>query len=143
MKKLFATLTTLVLVLFAGWKWLLLPGVERSMNRHSGPEYPPLSAEAAALHQSLLVGDLHADSFLWARDLQNEADYGHVDLPRARRGNLAMQVFTAVTKSPAARTTSRIPARPVTISPCWRWPRPGRRAPGTACSSGPSTMPNG
>ncbi|MFC6631987.1 dipeptidase [Microbulbifer taiwanensis] len=100
MKKLFATLTTLVLVLFAGWKWLLLPGVERSMNRHSGPEYPPLSAEAAALHQSLLVGDLHADSFLWARDLQNEADYGHVDLPRARRGNLAMQVFTAVTKSP-------------------------------------------
>ncbi|WP_323844614.1 dipeptidase [Microbulbifer magnicolonia] len=107
MKKLFAVLTTLALVSFAGWKWLLLPAVEQSMNKRTGPEYPPLSAEAAALHKSLLIGDLHADSFLWARDLEQEADYGHLDLPRARRGNLAMQIFTAVTKSPRGQNYDR------------------------------------
>ncbi|AWF83443.1 peptidase M19 [Microbulbifer sp. A4B17] len=52
------------------------------------------------MHQTLLVGDLHADSFLWARDLRKRADYGHLDLPRAREGNLGIQVFTSVTKSP-------------------------------------------
>ncbi|PCO07098.1 peptidase M19 [Microbulbifer flavimaris] len=52
------------------------------------------------MHGSLLVGDLHADSFLWARDLADTSDYGHLDLPRARAGNLGIQVFTAVTKSP-------------------------------------------
>ena len=100
MKK-FLTLSTLLgLALFSGWKFLLLPGVEKSMNRHTGAVYDPVSAQARELHRSLLVGDLHADSFLWSRDLQSEADYGHVDLPRARRGNLGMQIFTAVTKSP-------------------------------------------
>lgn len=107
MKKRFAVLTTLALVLFAGWKWLLLPGVEQGMNKRTGPDYPPLSERAAALHGSLVVGDLHADSFLWARDLQDEADYGHVDLPRARRGNLAIQVFTSVTKSPHGQNYTR------------------------------------
>lgn len=101
MKKFLPLLTIVAAILFAGWKWLLLPGVEKARNSRSGPdEYPPVSAAAAQLHRSLLVGDLHADSFLWARDLEREADYGHVDLPRARRGNLAIQVFTAVTKSP-------------------------------------------
>lgn len=101
MKKLAPLLTILALILFSGWKWLLLPGIEKARNQRSGPDaYPPVSPAAAELHDSLLVGDLHADSFLWARDLEREAGYGHVDLPRARRGNLAMQVFTAVTKSP-------------------------------------------
>ncbi|WP_308367075.1 MULTISPECIES: membrane dipeptidase [unclassified Microbulbifer] len=100
MKKLLFLSTALALVLFTGWKWLLLPGIEQGRNKRTGPKYPPLSEEAAALHRSLVVGDLHADSFLWARNLENEADYGHLDLPRARRGNLAIQVFTAVTKSP-------------------------------------------
>ncbi|MCW8127150.1 dipeptidase [Microbulbifer halophilus] len=101
MKKILPLLTILALVLFSGWQWLLLPGIEKARNTRDGPdEYPPVSAGAARLHESLLVGDLHADSFLWARDLRREADYGHVDLPRARRGNLAIQVFTSVTKSP-------------------------------------------
>ena len=100
MKKLFILSTLLGLALFSGWKFLLLPGVEKSMNRHTGAVHDPVSPQARELHQSLLVGDLHADSFLWSRNLERETDYGHVDLPRARRGNLAMQIFTAVTKSP-------------------------------------------
>ncbi|WP_444893791.1 dipeptidase [Microbulbifer sp. TRSA001] len=100
MSKWFILLTTMVVILFASWKWLLLPAIEKSMNKVEPGKIAALSPEAKALHQSLLIGDLHADSFLWARDLRKRADYGHLDLPRAREGNLGIQVFTSVTKSP-------------------------------------------
>jgi len=54
-----------------------------------------------SLHQSLAIADLHADSLLWKRDLTRFSKTGHVDLPRLQKGNVALQVFTAVTKSPA------------------------------------------
>ena len=46
------------------------------------------------------VADLHADSLLWGRDLGQWSDRGHVDLPRLIEGNVALQVFSVVTKSP-------------------------------------------
>lgn len=63
---------------------------------------PPYTAspEATALHQSLIVSDLHADSLLWSRDLSRKGSWGQVDIPRLREGNVAIQAFTAVTKSP-------------------------------------------
>ncbi|WP_444885043.1 dipeptidase [Microbulbifer sp. PSTR4-B] len=100
MKTWLISLTAVALILFASWKWLLLPGIERSLNKISVGEPPKIPEQAEALHRSLIVGDLHADSFLWSRDLSKEVNYGHLDLPRARRGNLGMQVFTSVTKSP-------------------------------------------
>ena len=60
----------------------------------------PVSAEAQALHDRLVIGDLHADALLWDRDLSVRRPEGHVDLPRLDQGNVAIQVFTAVTKSP-------------------------------------------
>jgi membrane dipeptidase len=60
----------------------------------------PLSQDAQALHQSLTIADLHADSLLWGRDLSQQANYGHVDIPRLMQGNVAVQVFTVVTKVP-------------------------------------------
>lgn len=45
--------------------------------------------------------DLHADSLLWGRDLAQRSDYGHVDIPRLIEGNVALQVFTSVTKVPS------------------------------------------
>ncbi|MGG6296893.1 dipeptidase [Leptolyngbya sp. AN02str] len=53
-----------------------------------------------ALHQSLTIADLHADSLLWGRDLSKFATYGHVDIPRLLQGNVALQMFTVVTKVP-------------------------------------------
>ena len=63
---------------------------------------PPYAAspQAAALHASITVADLHADSLLWGRDLTQRADRGHVDIPRLIEGNVALQVFSVVTKSP-------------------------------------------
>ncbi len=74
---------------------------ERNGINWQGPY--PVSDDAAALHASLVVGDWHADSLLWDRDLTERADRGHVDVPRLLEGNVAVQVFTAVTKSPAGQ----------------------------------------
>ncbi|HHY03437.1 MAG TPA: amidohydrolase family protein [Paracoccus sp.] len=60
----------------------------------------PVSQAAQTLHDRLVIGDLHADALLWDRDLSVERPEGHVDLPRLDRGNVAVQVFSAVTKSP-------------------------------------------
>ena len=64
---------------------------------------PPYAASARALslHQQLTIADLHADSLLWGRDLLERSSYGHVDIPRLADGNVALQVFSLPTKSPA------------------------------------------
>lgn len=77
------------------------PGaVENGQNSVMAHDPWPVSAEAAALHAGLVVGDWHSDALLWDRDLTERSPRGHVDLPRLRAGNVAVQVFTTVTKSP-------------------------------------------
>ena len=82
--------------------FILAPAyVERSMNPVTMPQDGwPVSDQAMSLHQSLTIGDLHADSLLWDRDLLQQVDRGHTDIPRLLEGNMAVQVFTTVTKSP-------------------------------------------
>jgi microsomal dipeptidase-like Zn-dependent dipeptidase len=76
------------------------PGiVARGMNQHTGATWP-VSAEAKALHKTLTVIDLHADTLMWKRDLLSESNDGHVDLKRLETGNVALQVFSSVTKTP-------------------------------------------
>ncbi|WP_319824335.1 dipeptidase [Thalassovita sp.] len=84
--------------------WAFAPAiVEKGRNNVISHAPYPVSPEAAALHDTLTVGDWHADPLLWNRDLTERGDYGQVDLPRLREGNVAVQVFTAVTKSPAGQ----------------------------------------
>lgn len=84
--------------------WTVAPGiVENGQNKVLPHEPYAISAEAQALHDSLVIGDWHADALLWNRDLTRRGDRGHVDLPRLIEGNVAIQVFTAVTKSPAGQ----------------------------------------
>ncbi len=59
-----------------------------------------ISAEAAHLHDTLVVADLHADSLMWDRDLDARSRVGHVDLVRLREGNVALQVFALPTRAP-------------------------------------------
>ena len=82
--------------------FLVVPGVaEARMNRVIPHDPWPVSAAARGLHDRLVVGDWHCDSLLWNRDLTRRGKRGHVDLPRLREGNVALQVFTAVTQVPA------------------------------------------
>jgi len=81
--------------------------VEKTMNWVSPHTPYSVSERAKTLHASLLIGDWHADSTAWDRDLSKESDYGHVDIPRMQLGNMALQMFTTVTKSPAGQNFDR------------------------------------
>lgn len=97
------TLFTLALIGLIGF-WTLAPGIVGSRSNAVASHAPyPVSAEARALHERLVVGDLHADPLLWKRDLTKRGDWGQVDIPRLIEGGVALQVFTAVTKSPAGQ----------------------------------------
>ncbi|MBY6127264.1 dipeptidase [Qipengyuania aquimaris] len=74
--------------------------IERDLNRIDGEPLIEVSQEARDLHETLQIVDLHSDTLLWKRDMLDHADRGHVDLPRLREGNVALQVFSSVTKSP-------------------------------------------
>jgi microsomal dipeptidase-like Zn-dependent dipeptidase len=79
----------------------ILPGwIERGQNQIDGKPLLQVSEEAKALHATLTIVDLHADTLLWKRDPQDRAERGHVDLPRLHDGNVALQLFSSVTKSP-------------------------------------------
>ena len=74
--------------------------VDRNANQVLGDPGRAPTPEARALHAQLIVGDLHADSALWGKDLLKRNDWGQVDLPRLVEGGATLQMFTAVTKSP-------------------------------------------
>lgn len=79
----------------------IAPGyVERDLNRIDGEPLIAVSQEARDLHADLQIVDLHSDTLLWKRDMTQRASRGHVDLPRLRDGNVALQIFSSVTKSP-------------------------------------------
>ena len=83
---------------------------DRWMNRVvADPEAPVPTQADQAFHRSLFIADLHADTLKWDRDLLARSHFGHVDLPRLIEGNVALQVFTIVTKSPIMRTRPRYP----------------------------------
>jgi microsomal dipeptidase-like Zn-dependent dipeptidase len=83
---------------------IFAPGIVEAGRNKVIPHDPwPVSAQAQALHDRLVIGDWHADPLMWNRDLTERGAYGQVDLPRLIEGNVAVQVFTAVTKSPAGQ----------------------------------------
>jgi microsomal dipeptidase-like Zn-dependent dipeptidase len=86
---------------------VLPPRIERSLNPVL--QAPPYQAPARAveLHKRLLIADLHADSLLWGRDLLARGERGQVDVPRLIEGNVALQAFTLVSKSPRGLNIER------------------------------------
>lgn len=100
MRKLLVIIGIVVLLAAAFMHWILPGKVEQSMNINLPHKPYAVSEEAIKLHNSLFVADLHSDSLLWKRDLIRRSKIGHMDLPRLREGNVALQVFSATTKSP-------------------------------------------
>ncbi|RYD55744.1 MAG: peptidase M19 [Sphingomonadales bacterium] len=100
MKKILWGLGALILlaaIVFFGF----LPGiVEGSMNKVTPGKLPTVTASTKALHDSLLVADMHADTLMWRRSLLDRSNTGQVDLPRLLDGNATLQIFSSVTKTP-------------------------------------------
>lgn len=59
-----------------------------------------VSERARDIHARAFVADAHADPLLWERDLLKRNNKGMVDIPRLLEGNVAIQVFGSVTKTP-------------------------------------------
>lgn len=94
-------IAVVVFIILAAVRTLVPPIVERGQNIIK-PHAPfAVSEQAFKLHNNLIVMDWHTDSLLWDRDLLALEDYGQSDVPRMRHGNLAIQMFTVVTKSPS------------------------------------------
>lgn len=94
------SLLALILVLAIAF-FSYAPGkLERMRNRIEPADLPEVTADTQRLHDSLQVIDMHSDTLMWDRDLLDRADRGHMDLPRLEDGNVALQVFSSVSKSP-------------------------------------------
>lgn len=74
--------------------------VDSSLNKIDYFEDEGASDEALELHDQLTIVDMHADTLLWNRDLNDYGSRGHVDVPRLQQGNVAVQVFSSVSKTP-------------------------------------------
>lgn len=61
-----------------------------------------ISEEAQLLHDDLVIDDWHVDSLMWLRSILEGSDIGQVDVPRLTQANMAIQVFTSVTRVPDA-----------------------------------------
>lgn len=80
---------------------------ERGMNGvHRTAPYQATDA-GQALHRRLFIADLHADPLLWNRDLNQRSSVGHIDVPRLIEGNVGLQVFGVVTKTPRKMNVDR------------------------------------
>ena len=99
-----------LLILAAILFFTLAPGiVERGMNKVV-PVPLKITPRAQALHATLQIADMHADTLLWQRSLLDRADRGQVDLPRMIAGNYALQVFSSVTKTPKGQNYDSNPS---------------------------------
>lgn len=107
MKRLLAGLGIVVLLVLAVAQWVLPARIETKQNVNLPHEPYVVSDRATRLHKSLFIADLHSDSLLWKRNLLERSTVGHMDLPRLREGNVALQVFSATTKSPAGLNYDR------------------------------------
>ena len=103
LKKLVARFLIFIVIAISAFLTFVPAYVEKSRNSIVPHDPYPVSKTAQALHDTLLIGDWHADSLLWQRNIAKRGNRGQVDIPRLIEGNVAIQVFTAVTKSPKGR----------------------------------------
>lgn len=80
---------------------VILPGyIDKKVNGISGPGEIKISDRANTIFNKAIIIDLHSDLLLWNRPLLEKSSYGHTDIPRLTEGNVAVQVFSSVTRVP-------------------------------------------
>ena len=100
MKKFFLSVLGLLVIAAIAF-FIFAPGIlEKQTNMIDGKPLPEISAEAQKLHDSLFIVDLHGDTLLWKRKITDSVDRGHIDLKRMQQGNVGLQIFSSVSKTP-------------------------------------------
>lgn len=96
----YKVMTFIVILVVIGFFVFFPAQLDKQTNLLHDSTLPVISEQAKTLHAQLFIGDWHSDSLMWKRDLMDKHDYAHVDIPRLQKGNVALQMFTTVTKSP-------------------------------------------
>jgi len=99
-KAIYKTIAFIIILVVIGFFVFFPSQLDKQTNLLHDSKLPVISEQARTLHKQLFIGDWHSDTLLWKRDLMKEHDYGHADIPRLQQGNVALQMFTTVTKSP-------------------------------------------
>ncbi|GAC21450.1 dipeptidase [Paraglaciecola arctica] len=99
-KAIYKIIALIVILAVVGFFVFFPAQLDKQTNRLHDSTLPVISEQARTLHSQLFIGDWHSDTLMWKRDLMDKHDYGHVDIPRLQQGNVALQMFTTVTKSP-------------------------------------------
>ncbi|GAB5488819.1 MAG: membrane dipeptidase [Parasphingorhabdus sp.] len=100
MKKFILCLLGVIVLVAIAWFTFAPSWFEEQTNMIDGKELPSIRPEAQALHDSLLIVDLHGDTLLWKRKITDSVDRGHIDLERMQKGNVGLQIFSSVSKTP-------------------------------------------
>lgn len=121
-------LAGLLVVAVVGYFLVAAPIADARYNTVQAEPPYEASKRAQALHDTLMVADLHNDLLLWARDPLTRYDRGHSDIPRLREGGVGLQVFAAVTQVPWGRSYTGTDADALDQIPflaaAQRWPVP-------------------
>jgi len=106
-KALIGIAVTLLVAAIVAFFFALPPFVDGRMNVVDGRSAIAVSDTARALHATLRVADLHNDLLLWDRAVLGPGTRGHTDVARLAAGNVALQVFSTVTKTPKGQNYDR------------------------------------
>ena len=117
MKKALWGVAALILLAAIGFFGFAPAMVESGMNKVMPGPLPKISAQTRQLHASLQIADMHGDTLLWRRSLLDRAGRGQVDLPRLMEGNVALQIFSSVTKTPKGQNYDSNPGDTDALTP--------------------------
>jgi microsomal dipeptidase-like Zn-dependent dipeptidase len=107
MKKTFLFAGVILALYLAGIAFIP-PYIEAQRNPVTQSPPYSVSLEARQLYGRLdFIADLHCDALLWGRDLTQRGSRGHVDFPRMRDSNVALEMFTIVSKSPSGQNMKK------------------------------------
>jgi microsomal dipeptidase-like Zn-dependent dipeptidase len=98
------TFAGLLALAVLGYFTIAAPLADARFNERPDGPSESVSDRAQAVHEDLMVADLHNDLLLWPRDPLARYDRGHTDVPRLREGGVGLQVFAAVTQVPRGRS---------------------------------------
>lgn len=104
MKKLLIGLLSLLIVAAFIFFGFVANYFDKKMNTVAVAANSPSAPSYEAIP---FVADLHCDMLLWNRNFFGLHQHGHVDLPRMQQANMALQVFTIVSKTPKGMNINR------------------------------------
>ncbi|MGI9291531.1 MAG: hypothetical protein ACR2QG_09695, partial [Gammaproteobacteria bacterium] len=95
---LFTAAGVLILLLIAG-PYLVDTAYDRANQVVALPPYPS-DADSQALHDTLFIADLHADTFTFNDRFMEHKAHGHLDYPRAREAGFNLLTMGIATEVP-------------------------------------------